>query len=132
MKYSLLRPMRPKLHGEFGQIFPSAALKSKISKDEILTLTLDRGLTRHGQDDPATGGATRAGWPSLAEAIIGMGYPMDASIAPRFASPSESSTNPEAPRLSKRASLLLVLALSLGLWAAIWAAVASLASVMVG
>jgi hypothetical protein len=57
---------------------------------------------------------------------------MDASIAPRSAVPSERTTDFEAPRLSKRASLLLVLALSLGLWAAVWAAVASLASVVVG
>lgn len=57
---------------------------------------------------------------------------MDAGIAPRSALPSERSTDLEALRLSKRTSLLLVLALSLGLWAAIWAAVASLASVVVG
>jgi hypothetical protein len=57
---------------------------------------------------------------------------MDASIASRSASASERSTDFEAPRLSRRASLLLILALSLGLWAAIWAAVASLASVVVG
>jgi hypothetical protein len=57
---------------------------------------------------------------------------MDASIAPRSALPPEGSTDLEAPRLGKRASLLLVLALSLGLWAAIWAAVASLASLVVG
>ena len=57
---------------------------------------------------------------------------MDASIDPRSALPSERSRDLEALRLSKRASLLLMLALSLGLWAAIWAAVASLASVVVG
>jgi hypothetical protein len=57
---------------------------------------------------------------------------MDAIIAPRSASPSERSTDLEAPRLSKRASLLLILVLSLGLWVAIWATVASLASVVVG
>jgi hypothetical protein len=57
---------------------------------------------------------------------------MDASIAPRSASPSERSTDLEAPRFSRRASLLLVLALSLGLWGAIWAVVASLVSVVVG
>ena len=57
---------------------------------------------------------------------------MDASIAPRSASPSERSTDLETPRLSKRASLLLTLALSLGLWVAISAAVSYLASVVVG
>jgi hypothetical protein len=57
---------------------------------------------------------------------------MDASIVPRSASPPDGSTDLEAPRLSGRASLLLILALSLGLWAAIWAAVASLVSVVVG
>ena len=57
---------------------------------------------------------------------------MDASIAPRSASPSERSTDLETPRLSKRASLLLTLALSLGFWAAISAAVSYLASVVVG
>ncbi len=55
---------------------------------------------------------------------------MDVSIAPRSALPPEKTTNFEAPRLSRRTSLLLVLALSLGLWVAIWAAVASLASVV--
>jgi hypothetical protein len=78
-------------------------------------------LTRQGQDQLG-----------LAEAITGMGNPMDASIAPRSASRSERSTDLEASRLSRRASLLLILALSLGLWAAIWLAVASLASVVVG
>jgi hypothetical protein len=53
---------------------------------------------------------------------------MDATIAPRSASASERSTDFEAPRLRRRASLLLILALSLGLWAA----VASLVSVVVG
>ena len=57
---------------------------------------------------------------------------MDASIAPRSASPSERSTDLETPRLSRRASLLLTLALSLGLWVAISAAVSYLASVVVG
>jgi hypothetical protein len=57
---------------------------------------------------------------------------MDASIAPRSAAPSERSINLEAPRLNRRASLLLILALSLGLWAAIGAAAASLISVVVG
>jgi hypothetical protein len=57
---------------------------------------------------------------------------MGASIAPRSASPSERSTDLEHPRLSWRASVILISALSLGLWAAIWAAVASLASLVVG
>jgi hypothetical protein len=57
---------------------------------------------------------------------------MDAGYAPRSISSSERSTDLEAPRLSRRASLLLILALSLGLWAAIWAAVASLASAVLG
>jgi hypothetical protein len=52
---------------------------------------------------------------------------MDAGVAPSSASPSERSTDLEAPRLSRRSSLLLILALSLGLWAA----VASLASMVV-
>jgi hypothetical protein len=78
------------------------------------------------------GGATRVEWSGLAEAITGMGYPMDASIAPRSASPSERSTDLEDPRLSRRAAMLVMLALSLALWAAIWAAVSSLALVVVG
>jgi hypothetical protein len=57
---------------------------------------------------------------------------MDASIDRRSASPSERARDLEAPRLGRRASLVLTLALSLGLWAAIWAAVASLASLVVG
>jgi hypothetical protein len=61
-----------------------------------------------------------------------MGCPMDASVAPRSAAPSERSTDLEPLPLNRRASLLLILTLSLGLWAAIWAAVASLVSVVVG
>ena len=57
---------------------------------------------------------------------------MDAGIAARAISSSEGPTDVEAQRLSWRASLLLILTLSLGLWAAIWVAVASLASVVVG
>ena len=56
---------------------------------------------------------------------------MDAGIAARSIS-SERSTDLEAPRLGWRASLFLILAVSLGLWAAIWVAVASVASVVVG
>jgi hypothetical protein len=57
---------------------------------------------------------------------------MDASISPRSASLSKGPIDLDAPRLGRRASLLLILGLSLGLWAAIWAAVASLASVVIG
>jgi len=85
-------------------------------------------LTRHGARSAQPAGA---GGP-IAEPITGKGDPMNASFAPRSASPSERSTDLEAPHLSKRASLLLALALSLGLWAAIWAAVASLISLVVG
>jgi len=49
---------------------------------------------------------------------------MDASIT--SASPSEKSADVEALRLTRLASLLSIVALSLGLWATIWAAVASL------
>jgi len=57
---------------------------------------------------------------------------MDASIASKSASPSERSIEAESLRLDRRTSLMLIIVLSLGLWAAIWAAVASLASVAVG
>lgn len=57
---------------------------------------------------------------------------MDASIAPRSGASSERPINLEAPRVNRRASLLLILALSLGLWAAIGAAAASLILVVVG
>jgi hypothetical protein len=57
---------------------------------------------------------------------------MHASIATRSASPSKRSADLEAPRGIRPASLVLILTLSLGLWAAIWAAVASLVSVLVG
>jgi hypothetical protein len=57
---------------------------------------------------------------------------MNASIAPRSASPSERSRDLEVRRLGRRASLALISALSLGLWAAIWAALVSLASVVIG
>jgi hypothetical protein len=49
---------------------------------------------------------------------------MDASIT--SASPSEKSTDVEALRVTRLASLLSIVALSLGLWATIWAAIASL------
>jgi hypothetical protein len=57
---------------------------------------------------------------------------MDASIASRSASPSERLTDLEHPSLNRRASVILILALSLGLWAAMWAALASLASLVFG
>ena len=57
---------------------------------------------------------------------------MDASIAPRSASPSERLTDLEHPRLNRRASVMLISALSLGLWAAMWAALASLVSLVFG
>jgi len=43
-----------------------------------------------------------------------------------------SSPQGMADRLTKRAALTLVIALSLGLWAAIWTAVASLATAIFG
>jgi hypothetical protein len=49
---------------------------------------------------------------------------MDASIT--SASPSAKSTDVKALRLTRLASLLSIVALSLGLWATIGAAVASL------
>jgi len=61
-----------------------------------------------------------------------MGDPMDASIASKSAPLSDRSTDDDALRLSRRVSLMLILALSLGLWAAILAAVASLAAVVAG
>jgi hypothetical protein len=85
-----------------------------------------------GKISPTVGGAARVRRPDLAEKITERGDSMDASIAPRSASPSERSTDLETPRLNRRASLLLILVLSLGLWAGIWAAVASLALVVVG
>lgn len=44
----------------------------------------------------------------------------------------EQSSTAAAPRISRRASLLLALTLSLGLWAAIWAAIASMISAVRG
>jgi len=84
---------------------------------------------------PAAGGGSRAaiaGRRSLAQPITGMGDPMDASVASKPASLSErpTETETEPPRLSRGASLILILALSLGLWAAIWVAVAALASLV--
>lgn len=51
-----------------------------------------------------------------------------------WADPTSSDSSPQGvtDRLSKRAALTVVLALSLGLWAAIWTAVASLASAVFG
>jgi len=57
---------------------------------------------------------------------------MDASIAPRSAPPSERLTDLEHPRLNRRASVILISALSLGLWAAMWAALASIVSLVFG
>jgi hypothetical protein len=57
---------------------------------------------------------------------------MDASIAPRSAPPSERLTDLEHPRLNRRASVILISALSLGLWAVMWAALASLVSLVFG
>jgi hypothetical protein len=44
----------------------------------------------------------------------------------------DASPHGATDRLTKRAALTVVLALSLGLWAAIWTAVASLASAVFG
>ncbi len=46
--------------------------------------------------------------------------------------PLDSSPQGVTDRLSKRAALTVVLALSIGLWAAIWTVVASLASAAFG
>ena len=46
--------------------------------------------------------------------------------------PLDASPQGVTDRLTKRAALTLVVALSLGLWAAIWTAVASLASAVFG
>jgi hypothetical protein len=46
--------------------------------------------------------------------------------------PLDVSPQGATDRLTKRAALTVVLALSLGLWAAIWTAVASLASAVFG
>jgi len=46
--------------------------------------------------------------------------------------PLDASPQCVTDRLTKRAALTVVLALSLGLWAAIWTAVASLASAVFG
>jgi hypothetical protein len=46
--------------------------------------------------------------------------------------PLDSSPEGVPDRLTRRAALTVVLALSLGLWAAIWTAVASLASAVFG
>jgi hypothetical protein len=46
--------------------------------------------------------------------------------------PLDASLQGATDRLTKRAALTVVLALSLGLWAAIWTAVASLASAVFG
>jgi hypothetical protein len=46
--------------------------------------------------------------------------------------PFELSPQEATLRLTRRAALIVVLALSLGLWAVIWATVASLASAVLG
>jgi hypothetical protein len=46
--------------------------------------------------------------------------------------PFDMSPQEATFRLTRRAALIVVLALSLGLWAVIWAAVASLASAALG
>ena len=46
--------------------------------------------------------------------------------------PFDAAPQGETDRLSRRAALTVVLALSLGLWAAIWTVVASLASAIFG
>jgi hypothetical protein len=57
---------------------------------------------------------------------------MDSGVFSTPASPSGMWTAAEPPRLSKPASLILILALSIGLWVAIWAGAASLASAVMG
>lgn len=113
----------------FGPISP----KAQHSLGQDVDAASDRRLTRNGQNHPSDPRARRkSGRLGLAEQVTGRETPMNAGIAPRSISSSERVTDLEAPRLSWRASLLLILALSLGLWAAIWVAVASLASVVIG
>jgi hypothetical protein len=57
---------------------------------------------------------------------------MNASMFLKPAALSQGWDNAETFRLSKRSSLILILTVSLGLWAGIWAAVASLASLAMG
>jgi hypothetical protein len=57
---------------------------------------------------------------------------MNASIISQSAALPEASTAAESLRLSRRVSLMLILAVSLGLWAAIWAAGASVVSAVIG
>jgi hypothetical protein len=57
---------------------------------------------------------------------------MNASMFLKPAALSQGWDNTETFRLSKRSSLILILTVSLGLWAGIWAAVASLASLAMG
>lgn len=53
---------------------------------------------------------------------------MRASVTSRSIPRSDRPRAAEAPRLSRPASLLLILALSVGLWTMIWAATASVVS----
>jgi hypothetical protein len=66
------------------------------------------------------------------DTVLKSAYPADVRSIRDEASPSDGSAGEVALQLTRRASLILVLLLSLGLWAAIWAAVASLASAMLG
>ena len=57
---------------------------------------------------------------------------MDASFTSRSASSSGASADVETMRLTRPASVVWILALSLGLWAIIWAAAVSMASMLAG
>jgi len=57
---------------------------------------------------------------------------MDASTTSRSATSSGASADVETMRLCRPASLLWILALSLGLWTIIWAAAVSMASMLAG
>jgi len=57
---------------------------------------------------------------------------MDGSITTRSASSSGKQADVETIRLTRPASVLWILALSLGLWTIIWAAAASMASMLAG
>lgn len=64
----------------------------------------------------------------LCQQVTGIGSRMGASVISRSTSRLDRSGRDETPRVSRPASLLVILALSLGLWAIIWAAAASVAS----
>jgi hypothetical protein len=112
----------------------------RSKRDSGLTTTWTDSLTailaRSGRNQVTlvpSNSATPAGkeWPAYSH-LAHSNYPADRWSCHDETTLRDGSAGLAAPRLMRRAPLMLALVLSLALWTAIWAAIGALASVMLG